>query len=555
MSLTKWDRAGRYSLPATVDRRHRTAGGLPVAATLLSIALRMVARPAFPQATPAGKLGVIGDSIAAATHSSDMCGKRDVVDCIQDLGGRQSPEWSYAAGRESWSLASMLGFLPDRVVDASDDGEEWKDALDQAQKITADPEVDTVFIGLGANDVCQARGHDYTGDLALAESHMDATLRHLTDILPHGGSIYWSGAPDVTRLVDLMADRDHNIVFKTCQATWDLETNDIKDGAASDACDHFFDNDVCNALDFVEEAKDLLVEAWVEQLLDGEGVEEGPCGKVLSSKSTSQDREEALQYVTDLNELMARKAREYSGRNGIRILFTDRIFREFGGARPYHFSWFDCYHPSRSGQMFLAREIWKGFMLQGNMFGTEHRTRMYVDEFNARDYCNEDLTPWEGCWNEKGDDGTPTGGDAQIDKSRLRVRDNDREVWRAIPLPGADRALISFNWRRNNLDRGRDYVTFEVSPDDGQTWFELDRFMGDADDFGMHRGNYFNITPYAGAGTRIRFRAAPGLGGQDEVFFDNVTVMSWQDTGIRVPSALYDSMGGRVWRYIPARSP
>lgn len=537
------------------SRRPGVAGPSVGSSLAVFLALLTASAPAIPQAAPEGKLGVIGDSIASATHTTDMCGRRDIVECVQELGGVQSREWSHAAGRESWSLASMLGFATDRVVDASDDGEEWKDAYDQALTITADPEVDTVYIGLGANDVCQSRGHDYTGDIERAESYIDTTLQHLTDTLPAGGTIYWTGVPNVTRLAELMADRDHNIVFENCQATWDLDRNKVKDGAAADACDHFFDNNLCEIFERAEEAKDLLVDIFLDQILEDEDIDEGPCGKVLSSRSTGQDREEALQFVTDLNELMARKAREYSGRGGVRILFNDRVFTEVNGIQPYHFSRFDCYHPSRAGQMFLARQIWKGFMLQGNMFGTEHETTMYVDEFNAKDYCNEDLTPWEDCWTEINDDGTPTGGDVQIQGSRLRVRDNARGIWRAIPLEGADRAWVSFNWRRNNLDRALDYVVFEVSPDDGVTWIELDRFKGDADDFGMHRGDYYDITGYAGPATQIRFLAAPGLGGQDEVFFDNVTIQAWRDTGVRLPGTLHELMGGRVWRFIPARSP
>ncbi len=523
--------------------------------SLVSLALLVVPQTGFSQGMPTGKLGVIGDSIASATNSSDMCGRRDIIECVDDLGGLHSRPWSYSAGVESWSLASLLGFPADRVVDASDDGEEWKDALDQAQRVTADPEVDTVFIGLGANDVCQARGHDYTGDLDLAESHIDSTLIHLTENLPAGGTIYWTGVLDVTWLHQNMASRDHNIIFENCQATWDLDSNKVKDGAAADACDHFFDNNACNVFEIGEEAKDLLVELLLDQWLDSQGIEEGPCGKVLSSQSNSQDREEALQFSSDLNELMARKAREYSGRNGVRVLYHDRIFSKTEEFKPYHVSRFDCFHPSRPGQAFLAEEIWKGFMLQGNLFGTQHDATMYVDEFAERDYCSEDLTAWEGCWTEVNDDGTPDRGDVQIEGARLRVRDNSRQIWRAIPLDNADAAWVSFNWRRRNLDRGEDYVTFEVSPDGGENWIELDRFKGDGDDFGMHRGTYYDISEYAGSGTRIRFRAAPGLGGQDEVFFDNVTVQAWTDTGTSIPVELYELMGGRMWRLIPAETP
>jgi hypothetical protein len=503
---------------------------------------------------PTGKLGVIGDSISAGTHTSDKCERRDIIECVQDLGGAHSPEWSHAAGHESWSIASLLGYSPDRVVDESDDGEEWKDAFDQARRLTEDPEVDTVFINVGANDVCQARGHDYTGGLEQAEAQMDMTLLHLTDSLGPGGTVYWTAVPDVVQLKTLMAGRDHNFVFESCQATWDLDSNKVKDGAAADACDHYFDNTACEFFDGVEEAKDLLVDLLLDQWLGSEGVEEGPCGKVLSSRSTDQDRAEAAQYLEQLNALMARKAREFSGRNGVRVLYNDRVYRE-SEIQPYHLSRFDCYHPSREGQMYLAGEIWRGFMRQGNAFGTEHRETVYVDEFNEKDYCNQDLTPWADCWIESNDDGKPADGDLRIDGQRLRIRDNGRGISRRVPLGGADRAWVSFNWRRNNLDRADDYVVFEVSPDDGATWVELDRFNGDADDFGLHRGNYYDITAYAGADTQIRFVAAPGLGGQDEVFIDNVSVQAWRDTGIQVPAVLRELLGGRIWRFIPAPAP
>ena len=89
---------------------------------MVSLALLVVSQTGFSQGMPTGKLGVIGDSIASATNSSDLCGRRDIIECVDDLGGLHSRPWSYSAGVESWSLASLLGFPTDRVVDASDDG-------------------------------------------------------------------------------------------------------------------------------------------------------------------------------------------------------------------------------------------------------------------------------------------------------------------------------------------------------------------------------------------------------------------------------------------------
>ena len=308
-----------------------------------------------------GKIGIIGDSMAAGTHSYDVCGRRDIVECLEELGGLQDRGWNYAGGDFSWSIAARLGFAPDQVVDAAEDGEEWKDAPDQAAVILADPEVNTVFIGLGANDICQKVGHDFSGDLETVTGPIDATLQALTDRLPPGGAIYVTEALDVTRLYDLVRDRDHNVIFESCQATWDLDSNKIKDGAAASACDHYFDNDLCRLADSNEEAKDLLFGLFLESLLESLDVEEGPCGKLLNSDSTDQDRLEARQYTQDLNRLMAEKARAFSGRNGVRVIYSDTLFRSMERLQPEHVSRFDCFHPSRTGQVFLADQVCHGF--------------------------------------------------------------------------------------------------------------------------------------------------------------------------------------------------
>jgi hypothetical protein len=73
--------------------------------------------------------------------------------------------WSHASGVPSWSIASRLGYTFGQVVNVAEDGAQWKDALAQAARISTDAAVDTVFINLGANDVCHSFGHDYTGDL------------------------------------------------------------------------------------------------------------------------------------------------------------------------------------------------------------------------------------------------------------------------------------------------------------------------------------------------------------------------------------------------------
>ena len=90
---------------------------LPLCAGLLGAAF--VVTPLA--ASAAGKIGIIGDSMAAGTHSLDSCGSLDIVECVEERGGYQDRAWSYARGEHAWPLAARLGFTPAQVVDAADD--------------------------------------------------------------------------------------------------------------------------------------------------------------------------------------------------------------------------------------------------------------------------------------------------------------------------------------------------------------------------------------------------------------------------------------------------
>jgi len=469
-------------------------------------------------------MGIIGDSMAVGTHSSDMCGKRDIIQCINDMLGLANREWSYVGGIKTWSIATLLGYTPDWIVDASANGAEWRNAFDQAQIIIkADLNVNTVFIGLGANDVCKSYGDNYTGDLQAISDYIDQTLRFLTDHLPAGSRIYWIGVPDIVTFRNIMVNRDHNYMFESCQATWDLDGTKVKDDAVKDACDTIFPYEWCKITDNSEEFKDDLMNLILQKWRDIEGVEEGPCGKILNSHSTDLDRQEARQFTIDLNQLMADKAQAFNGRNGIAVRYSNRVFDASSSIKPYHISRLDCYHPSRAGQMKLAYEIWKGF-------NPDHDVLMpiYFDEFESSDYCNQEFTSWDTCWTELGENDGPLAGDIKITNQELRVRNNNRGLWRGANLAGVEAAWLSFNWRREDLDNSSDYVSFDISPDGGLTWYSLDRFKGDGSDYGMHRGSYYDIAPYATANTRIRLLSSGSLGDDNKVYFDNVNIMAYR---------------------------
>jgi len=251
-------------------------------------------------------------------------------------------------------------------------------------------------------------------------------------------------------------------------------------------------------------------------------VDEGPCGKVLSSRSTDADRARAREFNLALNQLMSDKAAQYNGRNGVAVYYSDRIFEASANMRPYHVSRLDCFHPSRAGQMFLANETWRGFAPN-----TVPAGRYFFDEFDSQDYCAQQYTTWDSCWNEIGESDGPSSGDIQINVHELRVQHKNRGIMRSLNLDGMEAAWLQFNWRRDGLDNNNDYVSIDVSPDAGMTWYQQNLVKGDGDDYNMHRGYYCDITPYATADTLLRFMSSSDLGDHDAVFFDNIAVIGW----------------------------
>ena len=281
---------------------------------------------------------------------------------------------------------------------------------------------------------------------------------------------------------------------------------------------------------------DLLMEQLLDAWLDMEGIEEGPCGKILHSGSTDQDRLEAKNFTIALNRLMAQKAREWAGRNGVNVHYNDRIYQASVTVQPHHLSRVDCYHPSRSGQMKFAYEIWGGFD-----HGYALPRTILLDEFDSVDYCTQEFSDWGNCWVETNDDGTAAGGDVRISDQTLAMRRGAKFISRAMDLSLVDQAWLSFNRRRDDLDHLGDFVDFEVSKDGGLNWQQLHRFVGEATDFGMHRGDYYDISAYATADTRIRYWSSSGMGENDRLFFDNIKLNSWS-TAASLPEPVYGAL-------------
>jgi len=153
----------------------------------------------------------------------------------------------------------------------------------------------------------------------------------------------------------------------------------------------------------------------------------------------------------------------------------------------------------------------------------------FGDEFNTRSYANNDGTlNWASDWTEIKESNGPTSGDIQIrneiNNYQLRVRDDSYGLWREADLSGSSVATLVLDHKRDGLDSSSDYVTVDISSDGGSSWTELDRFEGGGSD-SLYQFRSYDISGHATANTRIRFLGSPSLGGQDEVWFDDIEII------------------------------
>ncbi|HEY5928047.1 MAG TPA: hypothetical protein VIV11_40450 [Kofleriaceae bacterium] len=478
-------------------------------------------------APPAGtRLGVIGDSIALATHSDDMCGNSaELGSCLDNRLGVHDAAWSYASGTQSWSFPRRLGYASGYVRNAAADGAGWSAALAQAKALTADGSVRDVLINLGANDVCAPRGASYVGKLASISTSIDGTLTELTNKLPAGATIYWAGVLDVVSLRNAMATRRHDHTFGSCQALWDLDSDNVTTEAAWSLCKDYLGSDLlCRYTADWGKVRDWLLGLFKSYMSSQYGVDEFACGKVLSSKSTATDRAEAAQFNIDLNNLMAQKAAQYNGRNGVQVKFTNALYTQ--RVYPYYVSKLDCFHPSRAGQLALGSTL-------ANAFVATPRTDAYfADEFENTDDCTQEFTTWGSCWQRV----TPSQSNIRVDYDgdgslRIQKYTSQQQVGyaqRKVDLSGKSSAWFSFVHRRDKFDSSTDRVDFHVSTD-GVAWTRLDYYQGSGNDRGWQAGKYYDLTPYRSSTTWIRFQNnnSDSMRDGDRVNFDKLVMIAW----------------------------
>ncbi|MBL3618560.1 MAG: DNRLRE domain-containing protein [gamma proteobacterium endosymbiont of Lamellibrachia anaximandri] len=156
----------------------------------------------------------------------------------------------------------------------------------------------------------------------------------------------------------------------------------------------------------------------------------------------------------------------------------------------------------------------------------------FIDLFGSRDFAGNDGTlSWAGDWQEVGESDGPIRGDIRVDTDQsdyqLQIRDNDNGgegVERVADLSGATTALLSFDYRRVDLDENiNDYVAVYLSSSGpAGPWTELDRIGTSNDE--SYRSYSKDISSYISANTAIRLLSSPSMGRDDSVWFDNIQI-------------------------------
>ena len=141
-------------------------------------------------------------------------------------------------------------------------------------------------------------------------------------------------------------------------------------------------------------------------------------------------------------------------------------------------------------------------------------TERVRDQFDVTSYSNNDGTSdWEGSWRESGEVDGPAAGIVQVvarhNGGYLNFNPPNKGIQTAyglvrdVNLAGAITATLTFDYAFENKPGP---LSAQVSSDGGTTWQTLAVYNSTS-------GNglaVFNITPYAGAGTSVRFELASG---------------------------------------------
>jgi hypothetical protein len=367
----------------------------------------------------------------------------------------------------------------------------------------------------------------WENDLGLIAGQIDDTIQYLTEHLPASGEIYWSGTADISKLRDLMWNRKHDHAFEQCQYLWDLDLRSgaLQGDAIKSLCEGLL-GEACQILP--DELQTQLLDVYVNEFMDDYD-DDTPCGRVLDSRNSQADRDEARRFNKSLNDLMEQKAAQFHGRRGVGINFTQALWYRSHEIRPYYLSRIDCFHPNRQGQMKMAQMVW-----QGHNPGFTNTDAFFYEGFDSADWCEQEFTSWGTCWEEGG---FGECGDEFIcsnDNSGWfkfgKETSNNEDHWigrEAGDLSDKSEVWAYFKHKRDHFDDESDWVGFFVW--DGSSWDLVETFR-EHNDTGNHCSRYYDLTPYKDASPfKIKFETnnSSNMKNGDKLMLDELSIFAW----------------------------
>ncbi len=182
--------------------------------------------------------------------------------------------------------------------------------------------------------------------------------------------------------------------------------------------------------------------------------------------------------------------------------------------------------------MFYSKQIMRSVVFGLFVFAaTLHAAETVRDEFSSRSYSNNDGTVnWSGNWIEYDYSGA-TGGNIQVYGNQLYVHGKTTNsnpayqprIERQINLTGASAATLSFDWVGGRGFESADKLFIDASSDGGAHWTTVHTLTGPEAERATGSISE-DITPYASANTRIRFRVIDTRGGSEYFYLDNVEI-------------------------------
>ena len=168
----------------------------------------------------------------------------------------------------------------------------------------------------------------------------------------------------------------------------------------------------------------------------------------------------------------------------------------------------------------------------GQVVAPAYVTNTVQDSFNAQSFANNNGSfNWLNNWQEEGEADGATLSDVLVENRwgsnyQFTVKDDLNGAWRAANLSGYTNAVLTFDYRRFQMDNN-EYLIVQASSSYGTNWTQIGTItnvMFGGSDGATQSANY-DLTPYISTSTSIRLWIPVGtLGNTEGVAFDDIRI-------------------------------